>query len=355
MPTFAVMANDPKIGVLLINLGTPDAPETAEVRRYLREFLSDPRVIDTSAFTRQFVLNAFILPTRPKKSAAAYREVWTDRGSPLLFFGEDLAAKLRPRLGPDVPVVLAMRYGKPSIAAGLAELAAAAVERIVVVPLFPHYSSAAWGSAVEKVFVEAAKGWNIPAIDIVPPFYDHPGFIEAFAAQARPLLEKIQPDKVMFSYHGVPERHCTKSDDTGSHCLAKPNCCDAIVKANTFCYRAHCFATTRALAQALDLEPGSYENTFQSRLGRTPWIQPYTDVRLTELPNEGVKKLLVFSPSFVADCLETLEEISIRALEDFQGAGGEVLELVPSLNATEPWVDGMMMMLTERGLKEVGA
>jgi len=344
----------PKTGLLLVNLGTPDAPRTAEVRTYLREFLSDPRVIDIPAVARQLLLNAVILPTRPAKSAAAYREVWTDRGSPLLVYGLDLQERLRDRLGPATPVALGMRYGNPSIASALAELSAQSADRIVLLPLFPQYSSAAYGSAVEKVFDEAGKGWNVPAIDVVPPFYDHPGYIDAFVAQAKPVMAEVEPDKVVISFHGVPERHCTKSDPTASHCLKRANCCDAIVQANRWCYRAQSFETARQLAAGLELSDDQYEVTFQSRLGRTPWIQPFTDVRIEELPKEGVKKVVVLSPSFVADCLETIEEIGIRAKEDFEAAGGERLELVPSLNATDEWVDGVLSMLTNHGITAPG-
>ena len=340
----------PKIGLLLVNLGTPDAPRTPEVRTYLREFLSDPRVVDIPTVARQLLLNAVILPTRPPKSAAAYREVWMDRGSPLLVHGRDLAARLRDRLGPSVPVALGMRYGNPSIASALAELSAQSADRVVLMPLFPQYSSAAYGSAVEKAFVEGAKAWNVPVFDVVPPFYDHPGYIDAFVAQARPVIEDVQPDKIVISFHGVPERHCTKSDPSGSHCLKSAGCCDAIVIANRYCYRAQCFETARLLADRLEVPTEAYEVTFQSRLGRTPWIQPYTDVRIEELPKEGARKVVVLSPSFVADCLETLEEIGIRAREDFEGAGGERLELVPSLNATDLWVDGVLSILSEHGI-----
>lgn len=328
-----------KPGVLLVNLGTPDAPQTPEVRRYLREFLSDPRVIDINPVGRAALLNLIILPLRPRKSAAAYREVWTDEGSPLLVYGKALARGVAERL-PEAEVVLAMRYGNPSIQAGLKALSDRGCDELVVMPLFPQYASSSTGSAVEAVYREAGKLWNTPFIRVVPPFYEDPAFVDAFAAVARPILAERSYDHVLFSYHGVPERHVTKSDPTGAHCKVKKDCCATITSANRQCYSAHCYASTRAIASALDLGSDEHSVAFQSRLGRTPWIKPYTDEVVPELAKKGVKNLAVFCPSFVADCLETIEEIGMRAQEDFEKAGGEVLTLIPSLNGTEPWLDG---------------
>jgi protoporphyrin/coproporphyrin ferrochelatase len=338
----------PRHGLLLVNLGTPDAPRTPEVRRYLREFLSDPRVFDLHPVKRALILNLFILPFRPSRSAEAYRKVWTERGSPLLFHGEDLAAKLRARLGPEVPVELGMRYQSPSIGAALDRLCAAGADRVVVFPLFPQYSSAAWGSAVEKVFAEAASRWNVPALEVVPPFYDHPAFLDAAAAVARRERQDFDADYFVMSFHGLPERQVTKSDlAPGGHCF-RDGCCASIVPANRFCYRAQCFATARGLAQRLGLAEGTWEVTFQSRLGRDPWIRPFTDERVIELARRGVKRLAVLSPAFVADCLETLEEIAIRAREDFVANGGEDLRLVPSLNSDDAWVDAALQIASDR-------
>jgi ferrochelatase len=335
-------------GLLLVNLGTPDAPRTPEVRRYLREFLSDPRVFDMNAAKRTAVVELFILPFRPSRSAQAYRAIWTERGSPLLFHGQDLAAALRERLGPDVRVELAMRYQNPSIASALDRLRNAGADRVVVFPLFPQYSSAAWGSAVEKVFAEAAARWNVPALEVVPPFYDHPSFLDAFASIARREQESFRPDYYLMSFHGLPERHVTKSDlSGGNHCL-RDGCCASIVEANRFCYRAQCFATARGIAQRLGLAEDRWEVTFQSRLGRDPWIQPFTDVRVVEVAQQGVRRLAVLSPAFVADCLETLEELAIRAREDFVHHGGEDLRLVPSLNSEPVWIDAVLDILGDR-------
>lgn len=337
------------VGVLLVNLGTPNSTETADVRRYLREFLSDPRVVDISPLGRWLLLNLVILPFRPAKSAEAYRTIWMDEGSPLLVYGERLRDELSTRLGSEYRVSLAMRYGNPSIPDVLEEMSKQDLEKIIVVPLFPQYSSAASGSALERVFEVASGMWNVPEMTSVGAFYDDPRFVEAFAEVARPVLEELRPDHVLLSYHGVPERQVQKSDPTGAHCLKVEGCCDRIVgPANRYCYRAHCFATTRALADLLGLEEDEYSVAFQSRLGRNPWIKPYTDEQLPVLFEKGVRRLAIMCPAFVADCLETIEEIGIRAKEDWEALGGEALELVPSLNAHPAWVEGLARIVEEK-------
>lgn len=327
-------------GLLLINLGTPDAPTTPAVRRYLREFLGDPRVLDMNRVGRALLLNAVILPTRPAKSAEAYRAIWDpERGSPLLYHSRDLATRVAERLGAAWRVELAMRYGNPSIEHGLDALIAANVDRIVVLPLFPQYASSSTGTAVARVMELAGKKWNVPALDVVPAFFDDAGFLDAFAAVGKPALAAAAADHVLFSFHGLPVRQITKTDATGAHCFASATCCDSL--ANPNCYRAQCFHTARALAARLDLPPEQYTVTFQSRLGRTPWIEPYTDVEIPKLAAQGKKRLAVFCPAFVADCLETVEEIGIRAVAQWKAEGGEDLVLVPSLNATPAWVDAV--------------
>lgn len=331
-------------GLLLINLGTPDSPDTPDVRRYLDQFLMDPRVIDINPLGRAALVKLAILPFRPKESGEAYRQIWTERGSPLLFHTEDLAAGVRERLGDDVQVEIAMRYQSPSIESALDRFRANGVDQIVAFPLFPQYSSAATGSAVQELWERAGERWNTPSIVNVPAFYEHPAFIEAFAKVAEPILADMKPDRVLFSYHGLPERHVRKSDESEgqTHCLATAGCCDAITPANRHCYRAQCYATTRAIVARLGLAEGEYEVAFQSRLGRDPWIKPYTDERLEALPGEGIKSVAVMCPAFVADCLETLEEIGMRAEEDFKAAGGEALRLVPSLNSSPAWIDAVV-------------
>ncbi len=327
--------------LLLVNLGTPDAPTTPAVRRYLRQFLSDPRVIDIPALARAALLNFVILPFRSSKSAEAYRKIWTPRGSPLLSFSQDLAAAVAAQM-PGWKVELAMRYGNPSIASAIGKLGP--VDRLVVLPLYPQYASASTGSSVEEVFRVLASQAVVPQVTTVGAFYDDAGFLDAFAGVGRSVLENARSEHVLFSFHGLPERQVKASDPTGAHCLASAGCCDRIVEANKDCYRAQCFATARGLASRLGLKDGAWGVSFQSRLGRTPWIKPWTDEVLPELAAKGVKRLAVFSPAFVADCLETLEEIGIRAREQFLALGGETLTLVPSLNAAPAWRDAVVTL-----------
>ena len=326
-------------GVLLINLGSPEAPTAAAVRPYLREFLGDPRVLDIPAPLRWLLLNAVILPVRPAKSAEAYAAVWTEQGSPLLVHSRALTERLAAALGPEYRVALGMRYGNPSIASALDELLREPVRELIVVPLYPQYASSSTGTALEVVHRELAGRWNVPAVRTVPAFFDQPGYLDAVASEAAPLLRDFAPDHVLFSYHGLPERHIRKSECAPGHCLAADDtCCATLDARNTFCYRAQSFATTRGLIARLGLDAARTSTAFQSRLGRTPWIKPYTDEALASLAQSGVKRLAVFSPSFVADCLETLEEIAIRGDESFREAGGEALVLVPALNAAPSWV-----------------
>lgn len=330
-----------KRGVLLVNLGSPDAPTPRAVRRYLREFLGDPRVLDIPAVPRWLLLEGAILPFRPRRSAEAYDKIWTGEGSPLLVHGRALRDALRKELGDDWVVELAMRYGVPSIDAALDRLAAADAERITVVPLFPQYASASTGSALDAVYAAAAERHNVPPLTVLPSFYEEPGFIRAVAAVARELPEDRWPDHLLISFHGLPERQVRKSDTSGEHCFASEGCCDAIGPANRFCYRAQCAATARGVAKALGLGPEHWTMSFQSRLGRTPWIKPYTDEVLPELYERGVRRLAVVCPSFVADCLETLEEIGLRAHEQWTELGGEDLVLVPCVNAHPTWVESL--------------
>jgi protoporphyrin/coproporphyrin ferrochelatase len=325
-------------GVLLLNLGTPRSTATGDVRRYLREFLSDPRVIDTGPVARWLLVNLVIAPFRAPKTAALYRNIWTETGSPLLVNSLALRTALAARLGSDWTVELGMRYGEPSLARALERLAAARVSRIVAVPLFPQWAESSFGSAVARLGELAGRRTDLAPIETLPEFYDAAGFIEAVAEVARPRLVAARADHVLFSYHGLPERHMRASDPTGLHCLASAGCCESMVAANARCYRAQCHATTRALVAALGLAPGSWSLGFQSRLGRDPWIKPYTDLLLPDLAKAGVKRLAVLCPSFTADCLETLEEVGIRLTEQWRGLGGDALALVPCVNAHPSFV-----------------
>ena len=301
--------------------------------------------MDTSAWARFLLLNVVILPFRPRQSAEAYHTVWDDHGSPLLRHSRDFVKELALTLGERFAVRVAMRYGNPSIAEAIAEFRRLGIDRILAFPLFPQYASSTSGTALEEVFRVAGSQWNVPAVSVVPPFFDDPGMLRAFAEVGTPVLGDLRPDHVLFSFHGLPERHVQASDHSGRHCLQSAGCCDVMGVANRDCYRAQCFATARALSARLGLQPGTWSVSFQSRLGRTPWIKPYTDLRLEELAREGKRRLCVFSPAFVADCLETLEEIGMRAEEQFKAAGGERLALVPSLNASDAWVEALVALL----------
>lgn len=332
------------VGVVLVNIGTPDAPRTAEVRRYLGEFLMDPRVLDIATWKRWLLVNGIILMTRPKKSAEAYEKIWTPDGSPLLVFSERAAAGIQQLLGPGFIVKVGMRYGNPSIHDAVADLRDRGVSRIIGVPMYPQYSEAATGSSMIRLS-ETARRAGIDDLRMAAPFFDDPEFIASFADVATPVLEAFRPDMVLFSYHGLPERHVRASDPTRSHCLAVPDCCAARITANAKCYRSHCYHTTVALAAALGLPEDRTQMSFQSRLGRDPWVKPYTDIVLPELAARGVKRLAVMCPAFVADCLETLEEVGMRGREQWLAVGGEDLILVPSLNDHPRWLKAVEAMV----------
>ena len=348
--TDAHSSTDRPTGVLLVNLGTPDSTAVPDVRRYLAQFLMGPRVIDIPWAGRAALVHGIILRVRPSKSAEAYEKVWTERGSPLLFHGQDLVTGLQGQLGDAVRVSLAMRYQNPSVEKALEDYAAHGIDDVVVVPLFPQYSQAAWASAYDEVVRVAGRMQNTPNLRFVAPFYDHPAFLDAVAAVSRPHLDAFRPDRVLMSFHGLPEKHVKKSDASGAHCLKAKDCCHVLTHANRFCYSAQSYATARGVAARLDLGPQDYEVAFQSRLTKK-WIQPFTDVRLEQLPKEGVKRVAVLCPSFVSDCLETIEEIGMQAKETFVEAGGEDLLAVPCVNAEPPWVDALADIVREPALR----
>ncbi len=335
------MANQTETGILIVNLGTPDSPSTSDVRRYLREFLSDPRVIDISAVARFLLLNLIILPLRPRKSAHAYSKIWTSDGSPLLLHTRDLALALSRKL--KSPVRFAMRYGNPSIASALAAFAEEGVRKIRVLPLYPQYASASTASTSARVYECAAALNDPPEIEMLGAFYDDEGFLDASAHIARSYL--TGKEHVLFSFHGVPERQILRSVAQAGESCSFGECCNSPGDRIHLCYRAQCVSTAHAIARRLKLDAHDYTIGFQSRLGRTPWVRPYTDEIIRELPARGIKNLAVICPSFVSDCLETLEEIKIRAREDFLAAGGESFTYIPCVNADEVWVTALADLL----------
>jgi len=327
----------PLTGVLIVNQGTTDSPKTSDVRKYLRQFLMDGRIIDIPALPRFILVNGIIAPFRAPKSAKEYAKLWEDRGSPLKYTGEDVRDMLQDALGSSYKVVLGMRYQSPSIESALQALKDANVSKIIVIPLFPQYASATTGSVSVKVNEIVSRWQIIPSITHINQFLEHPKFIEAFAENGRKMLAEKDYDHVIFSYHGVPERHIRKGS-VGDQCQLG-SCCEAFHERNRYCYRAQCFQTTRLLVKALGLKEGEYSTAFQSRLGRDPWVQPYIDEVLKELPKKGIKKVLAYSPAFIADCLETTLEVGEEFKEEFEEAGGEVWDLVPSLNTSPIWVE----------------
>jgi ferrochelatase len=335
--------------LLLVNLGTPRSTSVDDVRAYLREFLGDPDVISLPAPIRWLLLEGVILRTRPKKSAAAYKKIWTDRGSPLLFHAEDLLAQVKTRLSPSTQTALAMRYGEPSIGSALKALQAKKVDKICLFPLYPQYARASTKSVVDKVRLEMRRLGYGAAVDVVAPCYDDDAFIDAFVDNGRAALAGFDPDKILMSFHGYPERYLR--EDGHGHCLPdgksgdarRERCCDVVVDDNRDCYLRQCKVTSKKIVERLGLDEHKVINCYQSRLQDT-WVRPYTDAVVVEAAKAGARRLLVFCPAFVADCLETLEEIALRADEDFRAAGGEALKLVPSLNSQPRWADAVVAL-----------
>lgn len=328
-----------KKGILLVNLGTPDEPTRSAVYRYLKQFLLDRRVIDYPWLKRNLLVRGLIVPFRAGASAKLYQQLWTENGSPLKYYGEQLTAGVQKILGEDYVVKLAMRYQQPSIEKGLEELLMAQVTEIVILPLFPQYASASTGSVYEEVMRILSKKEAIPTLRFINSFYDYEPLIDVFVENAK-KHDIASYDHILFSYHGLPERQLTKADNC-NHCLQSKDCCQSIFYKNQFCYSAQCYATTAAIAKKLNLKPEQYTVCFQSRLGKEEWVKPYTDKVIEALAEKGAKRLLVFSPAFVADCLETTIEISEEYQEEFEKMGGEKVDLVESLNVNPRWVQGV--------------
>ncbi|CCG52145.1 Ferrochelatase [Flavobacterium indicum GPTSA100-9 = DSM 17447] len=325
-----------KKGVLLVNLGSPESTDTKDVRRYLDEFLMDERVIDLPYVLRALLVKGIILNTRPKKSAEAYKKIWWPEGSPLIVLSKRLQQNLQKKVA--IPVELAMRYGNPSLEFGLSQLVAQGVEEVFLVPLYPQFAMATTETIL--VLAEKIKNKNFPNLKIKaqPAFYNKKDYIKNLADSIKDSLTDFNSDYILFSYHGVPERHIKKSDVTKSHCQINAECCATPSKAHEFCYRHQCLETTKQVAELLGLKEGTYSTSFQSRLGRDPWLQPYTDATIDGLAQKGIKNLAVVTPAFVSDCLETLEEIGMEAAHSFKENGGENFLSIPCLNDREDWV-----------------
>jgi len=327
--------------VLLVNLGSPDSPSVGDVRRYLNEFLMDGRVIDVAWPLRRLIVGMILL-NRPKESAHAYQSVWTAEGSPLIVTSRNVKALLQARV--NVPVELAMRYQNPGVPDAVKRMGSQGITDVLLIPLFPHYAMSSYETAV--VWVRECVKRFAPRIRLTvqPPYFDRDDYIAALAASAGPALK--QPfDHLLFSFHGVPERQIRKSDPTGHHCLRVADCCRVKSEAHPFCYRHQCFETARLLAARLGLPAGKWSVSFQSRLGRDPWLRPYTDFELVRLPAEGAKKLVIICPAFVSDCLETIEEIGMRGKDTFLEAGGESYTRIPCLNEHPAWIDVLQGMV----------
>ena len=326
-------------GVLLINLGSPDSPSVKDVRKYLREFLMDGRVLDAPYFVRFFVVHLCILPRRPKASAEAYEKIWLQNGSPLVETSKRVRELLQERVS--VPVELAMRYKNPTVESAIRSLRAEGVEELLLIPLFPHYAMSSYETAVERVREVAGRLAPQTKVTVAPPYYDAPGYIDALVASTGDDLKRDY-DHLLFSFHGLPERHLRKSDRTGCHCLKVANCCSVPSPAHGTCYRAQCFKTVAAFTKQASVT--KYSIAFQSRLGKDPWLQPYSDREIVRLARSGVKRLLVMCPAFVADCLETIEEMGLRGRELFLEAGGTEFKLIPCLNEHPHWIAALEKM-----------
>lgn len=335
-----------RTGVLLINLGTPDSPKNPDVRKYLTQFLNDPRVIDISPLGRFLLVNGIIVPFRTSNSARLYKHIWTSEGSPLLVNSNKMKIALQKELGNDFVVELGMRYQRPDLESALDNLRKAQVSEIILLPLYPQYASSSTGSSIEEAMRILRKWEVVPSVKLISKFYDHPGFIDACVERARAYDLKAY-DYYIFSYHGLPERHIVKgSAHYGGNSCNLGACCSKITSANEYCYRANCFETTRQLVKRLNIPEGSYETTFQSRLN-DKWIKPYSDKVVERKAKEGKKRILVFSPAFVADCLETIYEIGTEYDEIFKKNGGEKIQLVESLNDHPVWIQALKSLVLE--------
>jgi ferrochelatase len=336
-----------------MNLGSPDSTQVKDVRRYLKEFLMDERVIDMPLLSRTLLVKGLIVPFRAPKSAKAYSSIWWKEGSPLIVLTRQLQEAVQPLL--DAPVEIAMRYGNPTPQAAYENLLkrVPGLEEVILFPLYPHYAMSSFETAVEYMKEVHRKQQYTFRLTTVKPYYNNADYIEALTEHIRPYLQQ-EYDHILFSYHGVPARHIIKSDITGRHCLQQNDCCDVASPAHAFCYRHQVFTTTRLVAEQLNIPKNKYSVSFQSRLGKG-WLEPFTDIRLAQMPKEGIKKLLILCPAFVSDCLETLEEIADRGKETFMEAGGETYAMIPCLNVDDRWVNAIAKWIRayENGSREM--
>ena len=330
-----------------MNLGSPDSTEVKDLRKYLGQFLMDGRVIDQPWLLRALLVKGIIVPFRAPKSAEAYKTIWTDKGSPLIEITKQLKTALEQVI--EEPVEVAMRYGNPGTEESFDALLKRnpSIEEVVALPLYPHYAMSSYETAVEYAKEIHRKKKYSFKLSFVEPFYNEPDYLNALAENIRPFLTEPY-DQILFSYHGIPERHIRKSDVTGCHCLQVENCCEVPSTAHAHCYRHQVFTTTKRVTEILNIPKDKYSISFQSRLGKG-WLTPFTDIRLQELPAEGIKKLLILCPAFVSDCLETLEEINIRGREEFMNAGGESYRMIPCMNVSPLWVKAVAKYVTGNG------
>ena len=332
-------------GVLMVNLGSPDSTDPKDVKKYLGEFLMDERVIDVPYWARTLLVKGIVLNTRPKKSAEAYQKIWWEEGSPLIVLSERLQSKVDDQTS--IPIALAMRYGTPNMKQGLQELHDQGVDEVLLFPLYPQFAMATTETIL--VLAEELRKEHFPEMTFttVPPFYNHPDYIRTLGNSIAETLKDKEYEHVLFSYHGVPERHIRKSDVTNSHCKIDGSCCQTASTAHQFCYRHQCFETTRLVAEYLEMKPNTYSVSFQSRLGFDPWLKPYTDRTIERFGKQGMKKLAIVTPAFVSDCLETLEEIAMEGEEIFHEVGGKDFTVVPCLNDREEWVKVLSRWIDE--------
>ncbi|AOW20266.1 ferrochelatase [Urechidicola croceus] len=325
-------------GILLVNLGSPDSTDTKDVRKYLDEFLMDERVLDLPYWKRFLLVKGIILNTRPKKSGAAYKKIWWEEGSPLVVISERFAKKVSDKV--DIPVALGMRYGSMSIEKGIQELVNKGVDEIYLMPMYPHYAMSSYETVVVKAEEVLKNKFPQIKMETLPVFYNEVNYIDAMVNNIQKQINDFDFDHILFSYHGIPERHILKSDTTKSHCKIDGSCCNTPSKAHETCYRHQCFETTKEIIKKLDMKGKTHSNSFQSRLLKDPWLKPYTDFEFERFAKEeGIKNLAVVTPAFVADCLETLEEIAMEGKEQFQEAGGQKYKHITCMNDNDDWVD----------------